>query len=217
MGCLSQRYKAELEKEIPQVDKYYGKFDFKQLLTDLGKAEVLDCRNKRFLTTPHHYAYIKISEGCDRHCAYCAIPLITGRHVSRPKEEILEEVKAFVASGVKEFQIIAQELTYYGIDIDGKRHIADLISAIADVPGVEWVRLHYAYPTHFPYELLDVIREKPNVCKYLDIALQHISDNMLQAMKRNITKEENLCVDRTYKEGGSWHSFAYNAYGWLSW
>lgn len=159
MGCLSQRYKAELEKEIPQVDKYYGKFDFKQLLTDLGKAEVLDCRNKRFLTTPHHYAYIKISEGCDRHCAYCAIPLITGRHVSRPKEEILEEVKAFVASGVKEFQIIAQELTYYGIDIDGKRHIADLISAIADVPGVEWVRLHYAYPTHFPYELLDVIRE----------------------------------------------------------
>ena len=150
MGCLSQRYKAELEKEIPQVDKYYGKFDFKQLLTDLGKAEVLDCRNKRFLTTPHHYAYIKISEGCDRHCAYCAIPLITGRHVSRPKEEILEEVKAFVASGVKEFQIIAQELTYYGIDIDGKRHIADLISAIADVPGVEWVRLHYAYPTHFP-------------------------------------------------------------------
>lgn len=201
MGCLSQRYKAELEKEIPQVDKYYGKFDFKQLLTDLGKAEVLDCRNKRFLTTPHHYAYIKISEGCDRHCAYCAIPLITGRHVSRPKEEILEEVKAFVASGVKEFQIIAQELTYYGIDIDGKRHIADLISAIADVPGVEWVRLHYAYPTHFPYELLDVIREKPNVCKYLDIALQHISDNMLQAMKRNITKEETYAlIERIRKE-----------------
>ena len=201
MGCLSQRYKAELEKEIPQVDKYYGKFDFKQLLADLGKAEVLDCRNKRFLTTPHHYAYIKISEGCDRHCAYCAIPLITGRHVSRPKEEILEEVKAFVASGVKEFQIIAQELTYYGIDIDGKRHIADLISAIADVPGVEWVRLHYAYPTHFPYELLDVIREKPNVCKYLDIALQHISDNMLQAMKRNITKEETYAlIERIRKE-----------------
>ena len=201
MGCLSQRYKAELEKEIPQVDKYYGKFDFKQLLADLGKAEVLDCRNKRFLTTPHHYAYIKISEGCDRHCAYCAIPLITGRHVSRPKEEILEEVKAFVASGVKEFQIIAQELTYYGIDIDGKRHITDLISAIADVPGVEWVRLHYAYPTHFPYELLDVIREKPNVCKYLDIALQHISDNMLQAMKRNITKEETYAlIERIRKE-----------------
>lgn len=201
MGCLSQRYKAELEKEIPQVDKYYGKFDFKQLIADLGKAEVLDCRNKRFLTTPHHYAYIKISEGCDRHCAYCAIPLITGRHVSRPKEEILEEVKAFVASGVKEFQIIAQELTYYGIDIDGKRHIADLISAIADVPGVEWIRLHYAYPTHFPYELLDVIREKSNVCKYLDIALQHISDNMLQAMKRNITKEETYTlIERIRKE-----------------
>ena len=201
MGCLSQRYKDELEKEIPQVDKYYGKFDFKKLLTDLGKAEVLDCRNKRYQTTPHHYAYIKISEGCDRHCAYCAIPLITGRHTSRPQEEILDEVRTFVASGVKEFQIIAQELTYYGIDIDGKRHIAELVSAIADIPGVEWIRLHYAYPTHFPYELLDVIREKPNVCKYLDIALQHISDNMLQAMKRNITKEETYAlIERIRKE-----------------
>lgn len=190
MGCLSQRYKSELEKEIPQVDKYYGKFDYKQLLSDLGKAEMPSCNGKRHLTTPHHYAYVKISEGCDRHCAYCAIPLITGRHVSRPKEDILAEVKDLVACGVKEFQIIAQELTYYGMDIDGKQHIADLVSDMADIHGVKWIRLHYAYPTNFPYELLDVMREKPNVCKYLDIALQHISDNMLAAMRRHITKAE---------------------------
>ena len=190
MGCLSQRYKAELEKEIPQVDKYYGKFDYKQLLTDLGKAEVPSCNGKRTLTTPHHYVYIKISEGCDRHCAYCAIPLITGQHVSRPKNEILDEVRELVNEGVKEFQIIAQELTYYGVDIDGERHIADLVSDMADIPGVKWIRLHYAYPTHFPYELLGVMREKSNVCKYLDIALQHISDNMLSAMRRHITKAE---------------------------
>ena len=190
MGCLSQRYKSELEKEIPQVDKYYGKFDYKQLLSDLGKAEVPSCSGKRSLTTPHHYAYIKISEGCDRHCAYCAIPLITGHHVSRPKEEILAEVSELVGQGVKEFQIIAQELTYYGIDIDGKQHIADLIADMADIKGVKWIRLHYAYPTHFPYELLDVMREKPNVCKYLDIELQHISDNMLSAMRRHMTKAE---------------------------
>lgn len=190
MGCLSQRYKDELEKEIPQVDKYYGKFDYKQLLSDLGKAEIPSCSGQRTLTTPHHYAYIKISEGCDRHCAYCAIPLITGKHTSRPKQEILDEVRGLVKNGVKEFQVIAQELTYYGIDIDGKQHIADLISDMADIPGVKWIRLHYAYPTHFPYELLDVMREKNDVCKYLDIALQHISDNMLSAMKRHITKAE---------------------------
>ena len=190
MGCLSQRYKDELEKEIPQVDKYYGKFDYKQLLSDLGKAEIPSCSGQRTLTTPHHYTYIKISEGCDRHCAYCAIPLITGKHTSRPKQEILDEVRGLVKNGVKEFQVIAQELTYYGIDIDGKQHIADLISDMADIPGVKWIRLHYAYPTHFPYELLDVMREKNNVCKYLDIALQHISDNMLSAMKRHITKAE---------------------------
>ena len=190
MGCLSQRYRSELEKEIPQVDKYYGKFDYKQLLTDLGKAEIASCIGKRSITTPHHYAYIKISEGCDRHCAYCAIPLITGKHVSRPEQEILDEVRSFVEDGVKEFQIIAQELTYYGVDIDGKQHIAGLISDMADIPGVKWIRLHYAYPTNFPYELLDVIREKPNVCKYLDIALQHISDNMLTAMRRHITKAD---------------------------
>ena len=194
MGCLSQRYKKELEQEIPVVDKYYGKFDYKQLLTDLGKVEVEDCRGKRCLTTPHHYAYIKISEGCDRHCAYCAIPLITGKHVSRPAEEILDEVRTLVASGVKEFQIIAQELTYYGIDIDGRQHIAQLVADMADIPGVKWIRLHYAYPTHFPDDLLDVMREKPNVCKYLDIALQHISDHMLTAMRRNISRDETYAL-----------------------
>lgn len=151
MGCLSQRYQKELEEEIPQVDKYYGKFNFKQLLTDLGKPEEPTCSGARHITTPHHYAYIKISEGCDRRCAYCAIPIITGKHVSRPKEEILEEIRELVASGVKEFQIIAQELTYYGVDIDGKRHIADLISDIADIKGVKWIRLHYAYPNQFPF------------------------------------------------------------------
>ena len=200
MGCLSQRYRSELEKEIPQVDKYYGKFDYKQLLTDLGKAEIASCIGKRSITTPHHYAYIKISEGCDRHCAYCAIPLITGKHVSRPEQEILDEVRSLVEDGVKEFQIIAQELTYYGVDIDGKQHIAGLISDMADIPGVKWIRLHYAYPTKFPYELLDVIREKPNVCKYLDIALQHISDNMLTAMRRHITKADTYKLIERIRE-----------------
>lgn len=192
MGCLSQRYQEELEKEIPQVDKYYGKFNFMQLLSDLGKPEVSTCSGERHITTPNHYAYVKISEGCYRRCAYCAIPLITGKHVSRPKEEILDEVRALVERGVKEFQIIAQELTYYGVDIDGKRHIADLISDIADIKGVKWIRLHYAYPNQFPMDLLDVIRERPNVCKYLDIALQHISDNMLTRMHRHVSKQETM-------------------------
>ena len=191
MGCLSQRYKDELEKEIPQVDKYYGKFNFKQLLT---------CSGDRLITTPHHYAYVKISEGCDRRCAYCAIPIITGKHVSRPKEEILDEVRSLVEHGVKEFQIIAQELTYYGVDIDGKRHIADLIAEMADIKGVKWIRLHYAYPNQFPLELLDVIREKPNVCKYLDIALQHISDNMLTRMHRHVSKQETMDLIEQIRE-----------------
>ena len=200
MGCLSQRYKDELEKEIPEVDKFYGKFNYKQLLSDLGKAEVASCSGRRHLTTPHHYAYLKIAEGCDRHCAYCAIPIITGKHVSRPKDEILQEVKEMVAGGVKEFQIIAQELTYYGVDIDGHRHIADLISDIADIKGVKWIRLHYAYPNQFPLDLLDVIRDKPNVCKYLDIALQHISNNVLDAMHRNVSKEETMDLIKKIRE-----------------
>lgn len=192
MGCLSQRYKAELEKEIPEVDKFYGKFNYKQLLTDLGKAEVKSCDGMRHLTTPRHYAYLKISEGCNRHCAYCAIPIITGAHKSRPMDEIVHEVEEMVSHGVKEIQVIAQELTYYGVDIDGKSHIAELVSRIADVKGVRWIRLHYAYPNDFPMELLDVIRERPNVCKYLDIALQHISDHILTAMHRHVTKQETF-------------------------
>ena len=192
MGCLSQRYLKDLKKEIPQVDRYYGKFDYMQLLRDLGKREVKACAGVRSLTTPSHYAYLKISEGCDRHCAYCAIPIITGRHQSRPKEDILQEVRRLVSEGVSEFQVIAQELTYYGLDLDGKRHIADLISDMADIPGVKWIRLHYAYPHQFPMELLDVMREKPNVCRYLDIALQHISDSMLERMHRHVTREETM-------------------------
>lgn len=194
MGCLSQRYKEELKKEIPEVDKFYGKFNYKQLLTDLGKASVASCNGVRHLTTPRHYAYIKIAEGCDRHCAYCAIPLITGKHQSRKMEDVLQEVEQLVKEGVKEFQIIEQELTYYGVDIDGKHHISDLISKIADIKGVEWIRLHYAYPNQFPLSLLDVIADKPNVCKYLDIAFQHISDNMLNRMHRHVSKQETLSL-----------------------
>ena len=200
MGCLSQRYKDELEKEIPEVDKFYGKFNYKQLLSELGKADEPSCDGRRHLTTPRHYAYLKISEGCDRHCAYCAIPIITGKHISRPKEEILQEVRELVAEGVKEFQVIAQELTYYGIDLDGKHHITDLISDMADIPGVKWIRLHYAYPNQFPMDLLDVMREKDNVCKYLDIALQHISDHMLDRMHRHVSKQETLDLIKAIRE-----------------
>lgn len=196
MGCLSQRYKTELEKEIPQVDKYYGKFDYKALAEELSAADAMDVNGNRCLQRPKrrtpHYCYIKISEGCNRHCAYCAIPIITGRHKSRTMEDILDEVRERVAEGVKEFQIIAQELTYYGVDIDGKRHIAELVSRMADIKGVKWIRLHYAYPNQFPLELLDVMREKANVCKYLDIALQHISTSVLDRMCRNTTKEETM-------------------------
>ncbi len=192
MGCLSQRYKEELEHAIPEVDKFYGKFNYKELLSDLGKADIVKPNRNRLQTTPRHYAYLKIAEGCDRHCAYCAIPLMTGRHKSRPMDEVLEEVRQLVADGVKEFQVIAQELTYYGIDIDGKHHISELISAMADIKGVKWIRLHYAYPNQFPLDLLDVIRERPNVCKYLDIALQHISDSVLDRMHRHVTKQETI-------------------------
>lgn len=199
MGCLSQRYKDELENEIPEVDKFYGKFNYKQLLSDLGKAEISSCHGLRHLTTPRHYAYLKISEGCDRQCAYCAIPLMTGKHKSRLKSDILTEVKDMVAQGVKEFQVIAQELTYYGRDIDGKQHIADLISAIAEIEGVQWIRLHYAYPNQFPLELLDVIRENKKVCNYLDIALQHISDGVLSRMHRHVTKQETINLIKTIR------------------
>ena len=202
MGCLSERYLADLEKEIPEVDGWYGKFNYKQLLKDLGTIDNLENIKQapRHITTPRHYAYIKISEGCDRHCAYCAIPLITGRHQSRPMDEILDEVRQLVKDGTKEFNVIAQELTYYGIDLDGKQHIAELIEKMADIPGVEWIRLHYAYPAHFPWDLLRVMREKKNVCNYLDIALQHISDHMLSLMQRHVTKEETYELIRKMRE-----------------
>lgn len=200
MGCLSERYLADLEREIPEVDGWYGKFNYKKLLKDLKGEDFAVCEGKRHITTPRHYAYIKISEGCDRHCAYCAIPLITGKHQSRPMQEILDEVFYLVSQGTKEFNVIAQELTYYGVDIDGKQHIAELIEQMADIPGVEWIRLHYAYPTHFPWDLLRVIREKHNVCKYLDIALQHVSDNMLSRMRRHVTKEETYELVRRMRQ-----------------
>ena len=196
MGCLSQRYREELQQEIPEVDKYYGKFDWEGLIDDVRcmMADVRELKADSHSLTGEGRggasAYIKISEGCDRHCAYCAIPLITGRHKSRSMDDILGEVREKVSEGVKEFNVIAQELTYYGIDIDGKRHIAELIEKMADIPGVHWIRLHYAYPNQFPLDLLKVMREKDNVCKYLDIALQHISDSVLSNMCRNTTKEE---------------------------
>ena len=205
MGCLSQRYQKELEIEIPQVDKYYGKFNYKQLLEDLPQPTDVSinlpvCSKVKMDITPSHYSYIKISEGCNRRCAYCAIPLITGKHISRPKEEILDEVKSLVSEGVKEFQVIAQELTFYGMDIDGKRHIAELIDEMAQIKGVKWIRLHYAYPNQFPFELLDVMRRHDNVCKYLDIALQHISNHMLDRMHRNTTKEETMYLIEKLRE-----------------
>ncbi len=195
MGCLSERYLKELGHEIPQVDKFFGKFDWTKLVDELrgycGPKPVSSRHDgTRVLTTPKHYAYIKISEGCDRGCAYCAIPIITGRHHSRPMEEILEEVGALAARGVKEFQVIAQELTYYGIDIYGSRRIAELIDRMAQIKGVKWIRLHYAYPHQFPLDLLDVMRENENVCKYLDIALQHISTKVLTNMQRHVDSEQ---------------------------
>ena len=194
MGCLSERYLTELREEITQVDKFYGKFNWKELIADLEKEYKPCIAHERVLSTPPHYAFLKISEGCNRRCAYCAIPIITGAHVSRPIEEILDEVRYLVAQGVKEFQIIAQELTYYGIDIYKKQAIAELVERIADIEGVEWIRLHYAYPLHFPEELLRVMRERKNVCKYLDIALQHVSTKILKKMQRHVTKEDTYAL-----------------------
>lgn len=200
MGCLSERYLKELKDEIPQVDKFYGKFNWNELLADLGKAYHDEIAIERTLTTPKHYAYLKISEGCDRSCAYCAIPIITGKHVSRPMEEIIEEVKLLVSEGVKEFQVIAQELTYYGVDLYKSQKLPELIEKIAQVPGVEWIRLHYAYPSHFPEDLFRVMRENDNVCKYMDIALQHISDNMLVKMRRHVNKAETYSLIEKFRK-----------------
>lgn len=194
IGCLSERYMKELKMEIPEVDKFYGKFAWKDLIKDLGKSYKEEYRLDRSLTTPSHYAYLKISEGCSRTCSYCSIPIMTGKHISRPIEDIEEEVRLLVKSGVTEFQVIAQDLTFYGLDNYKEMKLPELIERISDIDGVRWIRLHYAYPAKFPYDLLRVMRERKNVCKYLDIALQHISDNMLSKMRRNISKAETLSL-----------------------
>ncbi|MDR0811512.1 MAG: 30S ribosomal protein S12 methylthiotransferase RimO [Paludibacter sp.] len=200
MGCLSERYRAELAAEIPEVDKFYGKFDYANILTDLGATFRADLHNERTLTTPKHYAYVKISEGCNRACSYCAIPLITGRHRSRSIESIESEVKTLLAQGVREFQLIAQDLSYYGTDRYKEMKLAELVERLSDIQGVEWLRLHYAYPANFPFDVLRVMRERANVCNYLDIALQHISDKMLKAMRRNITKSATYDLIQRIRE-----------------
>ena len=200
MGCLSERFLKDLENELPEVDRFYGKFNWKELLNDLGKSYHRELAADRVLTTPRHYAYLKIAEGCDRTCSYCAIPISTGRYQSIPVEEIEKEVRLLVKQGVKEFQVIAQELTYYGIDRYKKQMLPELIERISDIPGVEWIRLHYAYPAHFPTDLFRVMRERDNVCKYMDIALQHISDNMLQLMRRQVSKEDTYRLIEQFRK-----------------
>ena len=208
MGCLSERYRAELEEELPEVDAYYGKFDFEGMVERLKDASLQDgaerlqgCKSyERRLTTPKHYAYLKISEGCNRMCSYCAIPLITGRHTSRPKAERLEEVRWLVSQGVKELNVIAQDLSSYGLDLEKRHMLPELIDEMAQIEGVEWIRLHYAYPTDFPEELLDVMAKHANVCKYLDIALQHCTDHMLVLMRRHITQAEQDALIQKIRE-----------------
>ncbi len=208
MGCLSQRYREELPVEIPEVDKWFGKFDYLGIVEECTSAhpmgynlEVRDSGYERTLTTPKHYAYLKIAEGCNRYCSYCAIPLITGKFTSRKMEDILNEVRWLVSEGVKEFNVIAQDLSSYGLDLYGEHRLADLVEEMAQVEGVEWIRLHYAYPTDFPYDILPVMAKYPNICKYIDIALQHCSSNVLEKMRRHITQEEqNALIERIRKE-----------------
>ena len=203
MGCLSERYRAELEKEIPEVDAYFGKFDYMQLVETIGSrlsSTRACCTYERTLTTPAHYAYLKISEGCNRMCSYCAIPLITGRHTSRPKKEILDEARWLVSQGVKELNVIAQDLSSYGLDLEQRHMLPELVDELAQTEGVEWIRLHYAYPTDFPDELLDVMAKHKNICKYLDIALQHCTDHMLDLMRRHITSAEQDALIRRIRE-----------------
>ncbi|NCB26236.1 MAG: 30S ribosomal protein S12 methylthiotransferase RimO [Bacteroidia bacterium] len=200
MGCLSERYRKELAEEIPEVDQFYGKFDWKNLIADLGKSYYKELEYDRSLSTPPHYAYLKISEGCDRTCSYCSIPLITGKYKSRSMEDITREVRQLVSKGVKEFQFIAQDLTYYGLDRYKSMKLPQLVEQVSDIPGVEWIRLHYAYPAHFPIDLMRVMRERDNVCNYLDIALQHISDHMLKTMRRNISKQQTIDLIQQFRE-----------------
>ncbi|GAO28769.1 30S ribosomal protein S12 methylthiotransferase RimO [Geofilum rubicundum] len=192
MGCLSERYFDQLGQEIPEVDKFYGKFNWKELLAEMGVDYRADLKNERSLTTPKHYAYLKVSEGCNRSCSYCAIPIITGKHQSRTIESLVDEAQRLAARGVKELQVIAQDLSYYGLDLYKKQMLAPLITELSKVEGIEWIRLHYAYPAKFPMDVLDVMASNPKVCKYLDIALQHISDPMLKAMRRKVSKEETI-------------------------
>lgn len=200
MGCLSERYRDDLLAEIPEIDRIYGKFDWVNIVSDIIKRNPATMPYDRVITTPSHYTYLKIAEGCNRFCAFCAIPLITGRYKSRPIEEILEEVRMLVGKGVKEFNVIAQDLSFYGLDIYKRLALPELIDRMAEIDGVKWIRLHYAYPSEFPYEILDVMARHSNVCNYLDIALQHINDDVLKNMRRHITKEETLALIRTIRE-----------------
>lgn len=200
MGCLSERYRDDLLAEIPEIDRIYGKFDWVNIVSDIIKRNPATMPYDRVITTPSHYTYLKIAEGCNRFCAFCAIPLITGRYKSRPIEEILEEVRRLVGKGVKEFNVIAQDLSSYGLDIYKRLALPELIDRMAEIDGVKWIRLHYAYPFEFPYEILDVMARHSNVCNYLDIALQHINNDVLKNMRRHITKEETLALIRTIRE-----------------
>lgn len=200
MGCLSERYRDDLLAEIPEIDRIYGKFDWVNIVSDIIKRNPTTMPYDRVITTPSHYTYLKIAEGCNRFCAFCAIPLITGRYKSRPIEEILEEVRMLVGKGVKEFNVIAQDLSSYGLDIYKRLALPELIDRMAEIDGVKWIRLHYAYPSEFPYEILDVMARHSNVCNYLDIALQHINNDVLKNMRRHITKEETLALIRTIRE-----------------
>ena len=192
MGCLAERFRADLIDALPEVDRFYGKFDWKGMLHDLGHAYRDDLSNERCLTTPPHYCYLKISEGCNRFCAFCAIPLITGRHTSVPMQQLLDEVSQLSQHGVKEFNIIAQDLSSYGMDLENRMMLPELIDRMADIKDVEWIRLHYAYPAQFPFDILPVMASRDNVCSYLDIALQHISDPVLTNMRRHISRQETL-------------------------
>lgn len=200
MGCLSARYKEDLQKEIPEVDKFYGKFDYKEIINDLNADFFESKMYHRWKTTPKHFSHLKISEGCNRHCSFCAIPQFTGIHKSRSIESLLAEAKELVAGGVKELLIIAQDLSYYGIDMYGESKLAELVDKLADIEGLEWIRLHYAYPSKFPMDLLKVIRERDNVANYLDLPLQHITDSMLGKMRRKITKEETIRLVETIRK-----------------
>ena len=192
IGCLSQRYKKDLEKSIPEVDSYFGSFQLQDIVKELGLEYKNELIGERLLSTPKHYAYLKISEGCDRTCSFCAIPLIKGKHISKPIESLVNEATLLVKKGVKEIMLIAQDLTYYGVDIYKKQALAELLTKLSDIKGLEWIRLHYTYPAKFPLDVIKVMKEKKNICKYLDIPVQHISDNILSKMRRNITKAETI-------------------------